>query len=130
MSELKATMSTFWSWPQAVSFAVVALFLGMCGGWLVRRSFAAAPAARAVVSTGTKNAPANPSAVSAQPAPPPNFGLQGEMPSDQALKQAADSQAASLLEQLKAALAHAVLLAQIGHRHARFLSMQNLFYAV
>jgi tetratricopeptide (TPR) repeat protein len=115
VSELKATMSTFWSWPQAVSLAVVALLLGMCGGWLVRRSFAAAPAARVVVSAGTENAPANQPAMPAQAAPPPNFGLQGEIPSDQALKQAADSQAASLLEQLKAAPTNAGLLAQIGN---------------
>ncbi len=114
MSELKATMSTFWSWRQALSLAVVALLLGMCGGWLVRRSFAATPAARVIVSAGTENA-ANQSAVSAQPAPPTNFGLQGELPSDQALKQAADTQAASLLEQLKAAPTNAGLLAQIGN---------------
>jgi hypothetical protein len=114
VSELKATMSTFWSWPQAVSLAVAALLLGVCGGWLVRRSFAAAPA-RVVVSAGTENAPANQPAMPAQSAPPPNFGLQEEMPSDQALKQAADAQAASLLEQLKGAPANAGLLAQIGN---------------
>ena len=41
MSELKTTTSNSWSGTQAAALAVFSLLLGISGGWLIRRSFAA-----------------------------------------------------------------------------------------
>jgi tetratricopeptide (TPR) repeat protein len=114
VTELKTTTSNVWTAPQTFALAVVALFLGVCGGWLVRRTFAAAPTAQVASSQAAQVAVANQPAMPAQPAPP-NFGIPDALPSSQALKQAADSQAAPLLEQLKAAPTNAALLAQLGN---------------
>ena len=107
MSELKTTMSTTWSNAQALSLAAVSLLLGICAGWLLRRS-TATPAAVQTVSMPAQ------SALPSQPLPA-NFGSAGELPSAQDLKQAADSQAAPVLEQLKGDPTNAALLAQVGN---------------
>ena len=82
---------------QAIALATFSLLLGICGGWMVRRAFAA----RVPQATG-QSAPAN-------------FNAAPAMPSPAELKQAADSQAAPLLEQLKADPANGALSAQVGN---------------
>jgi tetratricopeptide (TPR) repeat protein len=114
VTELKTTTSIVWTAPQAFALAVVALLLGVCGGWLVRRTFAAVPPAQALSSLAAQVAMNNQPSMPTQPAPL-NFGIPDALPSSEALKQAADSQAAPLLEQLKAALIDATLLAQLGN---------------
>jgi len=104
VTQLKITSSNFWTGPQAFALAIVSLLLGTCGGWLIRRSVASP--ARSLVVAPTASA-------SASAVPP--LPTQAEVPSPQALKQAADAQAAPLLEQLKAAPTNAALLAQIGN---------------
>jgi len=110
VSELKTTTSTTWTNAQAFALAAVSLLLGVCGGWLIRRFMPATPAAQSV----SMPAQPLPAAVPNQ-APPPNFGIEKELPSSQDLKKAADSEAAPLLEQLKAAPDNASLLAQVGN---------------
>lgn len=109
MTELTTTTSKSWSAPQAFALAVFALLLGVCGGWLIRRSVAAAPA--------ETNQVAPPAAPASMPVPPvnPNFSSVPAVPSAAELKQAADTQAAPLLEKLKADPNNAALLAQVGN---------------
>lgn len=106
MSELKTTTSSTWTNGQAFALAAVSLLLGVCGGWLIRR-FTAGPTPAQTVS-----APLQPGAPSQ---PPPNFGVAGQLPSSQDLKQAADAQAAPLIQQLKANPSDAAVLAQVGN---------------
>lgn len=113
MTELKTSISNVWSGPQTFALALVALSLGVCGGWLVRRSFAT-PVANGAVSPMQAQA-MNPAPGAASAAPPANFGLPSVEPSAQQLKQAADTQAVPLLEQLKSAPGNATLLAQLGN---------------
>ncbi len=109
MTELKTTTSNCWTSTQVFALAALSLLLGVSGGWMIRKSLgAAAPAPVRVVS------PPAPAAPPSQPVPP-NFGSQSELPSPQELKQAADTQAAPLLEQLKASPTNAGLLAQLGN---------------
>jgi tetratricopeptide (TPR) repeat protein len=107
VTELKTTSSSFWTPTQAFALAAFSLVLGLCGGWVIRRAFAAS------VPTQIVSSPA-PVAAPSQPAPP-NFGLGNEMPSPEQLKQAADSQAAPLLEQLKTSPTDAELLTKLGN---------------
>lgn len=107
MSELKTTTSNSWTSTQAFALAAVSLLLGVSGGWLIRRSTEApAPA-----QTASLPAPAQ---MPSQPVPA-NFGVAGSLPSSQDLKQAADTEAAPMLEKLKADPANAALLAQVGN---------------
>jgi len=109
VTELKTTTSNSWSPTQAGMLAVICLFLGVCGGWLIRRSFALpVPEISRVTSAPALNvAPGQPV--------PTNFSSVPAVPSAGELKQAADSQAAPLLEQLKADPSNAALLAQAGN---------------
>jgi tetratricopeptide (TPR) repeat protein len=107
VSELKTTTSTTWTNGQAFALAAVSLLLGVCGGMLIHK-FTAGP-----TPVQTVSAPL-PAAQPGQPRPA-NFGSAGELPSTQDLKQAADAQAAPLLEQLKASPTNAALLAQVGN---------------
>jgi tetratricopeptide (TPR) repeat protein len=109
VSELKTTTSNSWSGTQAAALAVFSLLLGISGGWLIRRSFAA----QAPASVGMALAAA-PSGGSGQMAAA-NFNPLPAAPSTAELKQAADAQAAPLLEQLKADPNNAALLAQVGN---------------
>jgi tetratricopeptide (TPR) repeat protein len=99
---LKTTSAETWTGAQASALAVVCLLVGIAGGWLVRRSTSAPPAAPAVA------------AVPGQPAPA-NFGMGSAMPSTEQLKAAADTQAAPLLLRLKAEAQNAALLANVGN---------------
>jgi tetratricopeptide (TPR) repeat protein len=109
VTEIRTTTSSSWSGTQAAALAVFALLLGVCGGWLIRRSFAGKGVDSSQVAyTPTTLAPA------AQQAPA-NFSQISGVPSAEDLKQAADSQAAPLHQQLKADPTNAGLLAQIGN---------------
>lgn len=109
MTEIKTTTSNSWSGTQAFALAVFSLLFGVCGGWLIRRSFAG----KVAETSQVVSAPAV-SVVAGQPAPA-SFSSVSAVPSAEDLKQAADSQAAPLLEQLKADPANAGLLAQLGN---------------
>jgi len=106
---LKTTSTDIWSGPQTAALVVVCLLAGIAGGWLLRRS-TAAPATPQAEAAPT----ARPTPVASQPAPT-NFGLQSSVPSDQQLKEAADSQAGPILEQLKKDPNNAALLANVGN---------------
>ena len=111
MMELKTTTSNTWSGAQAFTLAAIALLLGVCGGWLIRRSTAESVPARRT-SAQVASAPAaaaNPSQSA------PNFGSMAGLPSAEDLKRAADEQAAPLLEHLKSDPNNAALLAQVGN---------------
>ena len=104
---LKTTSTEIWSGPQTAALVVVCLLAGAAGGWLLRRS-STTPAAAQTQAT-LRNA-----SVASQPARP-NFGLPSSGPSNEQLKQAADSQAAPILEQLKKDPNNATLLANVGN---------------
>jgi tetratricopeptide (TPR) repeat protein len=106
---LKTTSADTWTGAQASALAVVCLLVGIAGGWLVRRSTSTAGAAQAVIAPAPVVA-----AAPVQPAQA-NFGMQSALPSEQQLKEAADTQAAPLLLRLKAAPADAALLANLGN---------------
>jgi cytochrome c-type biogenesis protein CcmH/NrfG len=107
VSELKTTTSSTWTNAQAISLAAVSLLLGVCGGWLIRSLSTSSAPAQSVSTSSQSAAPGQPL--------PANFGAASALPSSQDLKQAADSQAAPLLEQLKADPTNAALLAQTGN---------------
>jgi cytochrome c-type biogenesis protein CcmH/NrfG len=99
MTDTSRTTSTDqWTSVQAYTLSVICLLVGIAGGWLIRGS--QAPAAGGPVET----AAAAPISVSGQPAPSPAQ-----------MKQMADTQAAPLLEKLKADTGNASLLAEIGN---------------
>lgn len=109
MTELKTKTGSSWSGTQAFALCASSVLLGVCGGWLIRRSFATpVPESSEVASV-----PA-PSVAPGQPVPT-NFSSVPAVPSTGELKQAADSQAVPLLEQLKADPSNAALLAQVGN---------------
>ena len=96
----RATSTTDqWTSVQAYVLAVICLLVGIAGGWFIRGSQTPAAAA-----AETANAPAPP--MGSQPAPAPTPAQMQKM---------ADTQAAPLLEKLKADPANAGLLAQIGN---------------
>ena len=100
MIELKTSSSKSWSAQQAVTLAFFALLLGVCGGWLIRRSVAASvPQTVEVVSAPDAGTSVGQS-VPSQPAPV-SWGPTPVAPSAQELKLAADNQAAPLLAELK-----------------------------
>jgi cytochrome c-type biogenesis protein CcmH/NrfG len=84
-----------WTSVQAYTLAVICLLLGIAGGWFIRGSQGSATGAAQSVAA----APAG-----AQPAPSP-----------EQMKQMADTQAAPLIEKLKADANNAVLIADIGN---------------
>ncbi|MGB7846773.1 MAG: tetratricopeptide repeat protein [Candidatus Acidiferrum sp.] len=107
--ELKTTTNNSWTPTQAFALAAISLLLGVCTGWLIRRSFATPAQATAQVVSLPAQAAA-PSETTT-----PNFGSLNAQPSSEELKHAADAQAAPLLEQLKASPSNAALLAQLGN---------------
>ena len=110
MSEIKTTTSTTWTNAQAISLAAVSLLLGVCSGWLIRRFTVTAPAAQ-VASMPPQSMPSSAPGQNV----PANFGIAGDLPSSQDLKQAADSQAEPLLQQLKPDPNNPGLLARVGN---------------
>ena len=108
MTELKTTTSNSWSGKPAIALAAFSLLLGVCSGWMVRRAFAAKAPQASPVSDSTAGVATGQTA-------PANFNAAPVMPSLAELKQASDSQAAPLLEQLKADPTNGALLAQLGN---------------
>lgn len=109
MTEIRTTTSNSWSSTQAFALAAFSLLLGVCGGWVIRRSFAKpAPATAPVLSPAAQRDATSASA-------PPNFGSLTTLPDAQELRQAADTQASALLEQWKTDPTNAALLAQLGN---------------
>jgi tetratricopeptide (TPR) repeat protein len=109
VTEIRTTTSSSWSSTQAFAVAAFSLLLGVCGGWVIRRSFATP--VRTTIQTVYPPAQAE----AASPSAPPNFNSLAALPATQELRQAADTQAAPLLEQLKADSTNAALLAQLGN---------------
>lgn len=109
MTELRTTTDSSWSKTQALALAAASLLLGVCGGWLIRRSFAAQ------VPETPQAATAPAPAVTSSQSLPPNFSSAGALPTPKELKGAADSQSLPLLKQLKTDPTNAALLAQLGN---------------
>lgn len=109
MTELKTTTNTSWSPAQAISLAAFSLLLGVCGGWIIRRA-SASPTLDSPQAAFT----ATPGPSPAQAAQP-NFSSIPAGPTPAELKQAADTQAAPLIEKLKVDPTNASLLAQVGN---------------
>lgn len=108
MTEVKTTTSKYWTSTQAFALAVVSLVLGVCGGMLIRKATAGAPQANAASQQ------VNPPVAASVPA---NFPPTAATPSVEELKQAADQQAAPLLEQLKRDPNNAGLLVSLGNTY-------------
>ena len=90
-----------WTSVQAYTLAVVCLLVGILGGWLMRGSQHSATAA---VDTANASAPAL-----------PNENAASQSPTPAQMQQMADTQAAPLLEKLKADPSNAGLLGNIGN---------------
>jgi len=104
--EIKTTTASVnWTSAQAFAVALICLLLGLAGGWFVHKSLGSTHVASVVpppaASTGTPQA-----------AP---FGPLATMPTPEQLKKMADTQAAPLLESLKADPNNAELLTRIGN---------------
>jgi cytochrome c-type biogenesis protein CcmH/NrfG len=96
----QATPAEQWTSVQAYVLAVICLLVGIAGGWFIRGSQSPA----AAVETASA------------PAPAPAMGNQAQQPPTPAqMQKMADSQAAPLIEKLKADPANAGLLASIGN---------------
>ena len=104
---LKTTSTDTWSGAQAAALVVICLLAGAAGGWLIRKSTASPAAVRAVASPAP--------GVGAGQASPANLGMPTGAPSPQALQQAAEAQAAPVLQQLKADPKNAALLTSAGN---------------
>lgn len=108
MTDAKETTTSSWSTAQAFTLSVASLLLGICGGWLIRKSSVTLPETVQVATTAAPVAPQNPAAI-------PTLGAMAAQPPAQELKQAADTQAAPIIAQLKADPSNAGLLTQIGN---------------
>lgn len=108
---LKTTSAETWTTGQASILAAVCLLVGVAGGWMVRRSISAPAASQPVVAA----APAPVVAPAPSQPVPANLGMGSALPSEQQLKEAADTQVAPLLLRLKAEPANATLLANVGN---------------
>ncbi len=109
MTELKTTTNNSWTRTQVIALVAFSLLLGVCGGWLIRRS---------LTGQVRQNLQASPaSAVNVQRGQPTstNLGSASADPTTEQLKQVADTQAAPLLEQLKTDSNNAALLTRLGN---------------
>ena len=107
MTELRTSTSKSWSPQQAITLAFFSLLLGICGGWLIRRSVAAAvPQAVLTVSTAGGSA--------GQPVPVASNSVPAAASAEE-MKLAADNQAAPLLAELKSKPTDATLLTKLGN---------------
>jgi tetratricopeptide (TPR) repeat protein len=112
VTELKTSTSKSWSAKQAVTLALICLLLGVCGGWLIRKSFAAGVPQSVAVADRSEASATQP--VSGQPVAA-GLGSAPAAPTPQELKLAADNQAAPLLAELKSKPTDAVLLTKLGN---------------
>jgi cytochrome c-type biogenesis protein CcmH/NrfG len=102
MTDTNRTSVEQWTSAQAYVLAVICLLVGIAGGWFIRGSQSpAAPAAETASASAPSPAIGNP----AMQAPPTPAQMQ----------KMADTQAAPLIEKLKADPANAGLLANIGN---------------
>lgn len=104
MAEIKTVSNEKWTSGQAYGLAIVCLLLGLAGGWFIRRIQAPGDNAQVAISAqaAMPNQATAPQAT--VPAPPPL----------QQLQQAAETQAAVLLTQLKSDPNNATLLQNVG----------------
>ena len=93
-----ASNTNSWTGVQAYTLAAICLLIGTAGGWFIRGS--QSPAAGAMQSASM---------------PAPTSPGTGSAPTPEQFKQMADTQAAPLLEKLKADPANASLLSEIGN---------------
>ena len=105
MTDGNATTTSSWSTAQAFTLAVASLLLGISGGWLIHKSMVTVPASAQVTDP----------AVAQNTAALPGLGATSAQLPAQELKQSADTQAAPLLEQLKADPTNAGLSSQVGN---------------
>jgi tetratricopeptide (TPR) repeat protein len=105
-STLKTASTDTWSNGQAAAILLACLLGGTAGGWLIRK-FTVNQASPQAVSSAAP-------AAESQSAPP-NFGMQSSLPSPQQLKDAAEEQAAPIIEKLKTEPNNAGLLATVGN---------------
>lgn len=108
MTEIRTTTSSTWSTTQAAVLAAISLLLGVCGGWMLRRSLAP----HAVETPQTTASTQGDAPVASVPT---NFNPSPAVPTPEELKQAADSQAAPLASQLKSDPTNVSLLVQLGN---------------
>jgi cytochrome c-type biogenesis protein CcmH/NrfG len=107
LPEIKTTTpSVNWTSAQAFAVALICLLLGLAGGWFIHKSIGPARVATAVAPPA---APAN----STPPTAP--FGPLAAAPTPEELKKMAETQAAPLLESLKADPNNPELLTRIGN---------------
>jgi tetratricopeptide (TPR) repeat protein len=104
LAEITTVSNEKWTSGQAYGIAIVCLLLGLAGGWFIRRL--QAPGDNAQVAIATEAAMPNQASApqASVPAPPPL----------QQLQQAAETQAAVLLVQLKSDPNNATLLENVG----------------
>ncbi len=103
MTETNQTSNQQWTSIQAYVLAVICLLVGIAGGWFIRGSQSPAAAA---------------SEMATAPAPAPAMGNPSaptQMPSPAEMQKMADTQAAPLIEKLKADPKNAGLLENIGN---------------
>jgi len=108
MTEVKTTTSNYWTNTQAFALAAVSLVLGFCGGLLLRKATATPRTPQAIVAPEQAGAPAS---------MPANVAPSAATPSALELKHAADTQAAPLLEKLKAAPTNTEVLTNLGNTY-------------
>ena len=99
MTDENRTSTQQWTSLQAYVLAVICLLVGIAGGWLIRGSQSPAAAVPDMANATTTQQPAS------------------QMPSPAQLKAMADTQAAPLIEKLKADPTNADLLASIGNSY-------------
>ena len=109
MTEIRTTTSSTWSTTQAAVLAAISLLLGVCGGWMLRQSLA--PHLIETPQASIASAPGDAPTASV----PTNFNPAPLVPTPEELKQAADSQAAPLVAQLKTDPVNVSLLVQLGN---------------
>ena len=107
MPELKTTSDTIWTPTQAYILAGVCLLVGISTGWLIGRTLNTPQVGQTPPPVAGVVSPVQPNAPAFNPMPPG--------PSPEQLKQAADAQAAPLLEQLKAKPDDAAVLVGLGN---------------
>ncbi len=106
MPEIRTTTASVnWNSAQAFAVGLICLLLGMAGGWFIHKSIGAARVANTVMPPA---APAGTSSV-------PPLGPLATMPAPEQLKKIADTQAAPLLESLKADPSNVELLIRLGN---------------
>ncbi len=106
MPEIKTTTASVnWTSAQAFAVALICLLLGLAGGWSIHKFIVAARVADSV-------APSTPPTGTPPAAP---SGALATMPSPEQLRKIADTQAAPLLESLKADPNNVELLIRLGN---------------